>query len=73
MLNDKPGDPPAEFEAAVQAAEAAVQAAARRFTEANLNNPGPPEYLLIHNAMLEGWQLGVKQAIAYMKKHGIQL
>lgn len=66
-LNGKPDDP------TVAELEAAVAEAARRFTEANINNPGPSEHLLIHNAMLEGWQLGVKQAIAYMKDHGIQL
>lgn len=53
--------------------EAVVKETARTFTEANLNNPGESEYLLIHNAMLKGWELGVRQAIAYMKEHGVAL
>jgi len=53
--------------------EAAVKDLARQFTEENISNPGPSEHLLIHNAVLKGWELGVRQAIAYMKEHGIQL
>lgn len=53
--------------------ENAVQEAARKYAEENINNPGPAEHALIHGAMLQGWQLGVRQAIEYMKAHGIQV
>lgn len=53
--------------------EAAIRELARKFTEENLNNPGDSEHLLIHNAMLQGWELGVKQAIAYMREHGVTI
>jgi hypothetical protein len=53
--------------------EEAVKEAASLFTEQNVNNPGPAEHLLIYNAMLKGWELGIHQAIAYMKEKGIHL
>lgn len=53
--------------------EANLKEAARQYTEASLNNPGLSEHLLIHNAMLKGWEIGVRQAIEYMREHGIKL
>ncbi len=51
--------------------EAALLEAARKYTDEHLNNPTPSEYLLIHNAMLIAWEMGIRQSIAHMREHGI--
>ena len=53
--------------------EAELKELAKEFTEENIKDPSEANYLLIYNAMLKSWQLGVIQSIAYMKEKGIQL
>lgn len=55
----------------IAAIEATLKEAARQYTEESINNPTPSDHLLIHNAMLKGWQMGIKHAIAHMREKGI--
>jgi hypothetical protein len=54
-----------------QQIEAIVADRAKQFTDENINNPSPSEYLLIQNAMTIGWELGVRQSIEYMQSQGV--
>jgi hypothetical protein len=51
--------------------EATLKEAARQYTEETINNPSPSDHLLIHNAMLKGWEMGIRHAIAHMREKGI--
>ena len=39
---------------------AAIQAAARKFTDDNFNSPTDSDYLVVHNAFLRGSKMGVE-------------
>lgn len=51
--------------------ESQLKEISRQFVIENLNNPGDVEYDLIYRAMVNGWEVGIRQAIQYMKQRGI--
>lgn len=57
----------------VKQLEIKIKEAAKKFTDDNLNNPTQTEYLLMENCMTIGWELGVREAIRYMRENGINL
>lgn len=56
-----------------QEIESRLTEKAKQFTDEHINNPTETEYTLIHNAMMVGWEMGVRQAIQHMQEHGIVL
>ncbi len=51
--------------------EAKIKEEARQYADETLNNPSEAEYLLIHNAMMKGWEMGIRHAISHMREKGI--
>ena len=51
--------------------EAEIKEQAKKFADEYINDPSAAQYALVEKAITFGWQLGVKQAIGYMRDHGV--
>jgi hypothetical protein len=51
--------------------EAEIKSLAKEYADQHINNPTEAQYGLIEQAMIIGWQIGVRRSMEYMKDHGI--
>lgn len=54
----------------IEELQAKIKSMSENFTNEHIVKPTIEDYLLVHNAMLKGWELGLLQAVETLQKTG---